>query len=272
MPRFTFALPAALLLGWVLHSPVAMAALTPDQEAQLLQEAETSMVGGQYARAIPVYARLFGETRKPVYLRNLGRCHQFLKHADEAILTFRQYLNQTGDAITPAERAEVQGFIKEMEDLKRQQGEAPRANASTEGAPPAALTATTPSAGAPTSSTEATSPTWKKPAGYALGAAGLVGVAVGGLLAVTGANKANSARDSVAHAPTPDGWDRAKRDFDSGQSRNQTGWIVAGVGAAALAGGIFLVVTAPEQPPRKDVAVTPFLVAHAAGLAVDCNW
>jgi hypothetical protein len=263
MPRISFALSAAILLGWVLRSPPALAALTSEQESQLIQEAETSMVSGQYAKALPVYAKLFGETRKPVYLRNLGRCHQFLGHADEAILTFQQYLNQSGEGLPSAEKIEVQGFIKEMEDLKRRQGEPGRVRAPTEGAATAVESA---------ASTAGTSPAWKKRAGYAAGAAGLASMAVGGLLAATGASKANGARDMVAHSPTPDAWEKAKRDFDSGQSRNRAGWIVAGLGAAALAGGIFLVATAPEAGPKKDVAVAPFLVAHTAGLVVDCTW
>jgi hypothetical protein len=55
----------------------------------------------------------------PVYLRNIGRCHQKMRDPVKAIDAFRDYLGKSKN-IAADERTEIEGYIKEMEDLKKQ--------------------------------------------------------------------------------------------------------------------------------------------------------
>jgi hypothetical protein len=272
--RLTSTVLIAALVGAVLPCTSALGALTAEQESETMREAETAMVGGQYEKALPLYAKLFGETRNPVYLRNLGRCHQFLKHADEAILTFQQYLSQNAASIPEAEKVEVQAFIKEMEDLKRHQAshDGGKAQTGPGGAAPSAVLTSAPTRGASQAWSEAWLGEWRTPVSYGVAGLGLVGVVVGGGLALSGASKANDAIDGYAHMPTPDAYQKAKSDYDKAQSRNQTGLIVAGVGAAILGGGIALWATAPHDKTKNRASLAPFLVAHSAGVLVDGSW
>ena len=89
-------------------------------------EARRAFVSGEYDRAIELFAELYAETLHPVYLRNLGRCHQRLGHPAQAIDFFHQYLNK-GRSITPDERDEIKGYISEMEQLQKDQAHAAEA-------------------------------------------------------------------------------------------------------------------------------------------------
>ena len=85
--------------------------------------AREEFAAGRYQQALDIYAKLFAETLHPTYLRNVGRCHQMLGNADQAIKTFREYLRRVPN-LAPAQRAEVEGFIAEMEALKKTQEKA----------------------------------------------------------------------------------------------------------------------------------------------------
>jgi hypothetical protein len=104
-------------------------------------------------------------------------------------------------------------------------------------------------------------------AGYLLIGAGLVAVTAGSLLAYSGASQASEANARLAAARTPAEWDRSKGDFDAGKSRNQTGWVLAGVGAAGLVAGAVMLVILPERRPTAT-ALAPWLTAGAGGLAL----
>lgn len=82
-------------------------------------KAREDFVAGRYQQALDLFAKLYAETLHPTYLRNIGRCYQNLGDADHAIITFRDYLRKH-KTITAEERAEVEGFIAEMEALKKQ--------------------------------------------------------------------------------------------------------------------------------------------------------
>jgi len=82
-------------------------------------KAREDFAAGRYQQALDAFAKLYAETLHPVYLRNIGRCYQNLGDADHAIISFRDYLRKH-KTITPEERKEVEGFIAEMEDLKKQ--------------------------------------------------------------------------------------------------------------------------------------------------------
>jgi hypothetical protein len=74
---------------------------------------------GRYQEALDGFVKLYAEKLHPNYLRNIGRCYQNLGDPDKAISSFREYLRKA-KAVGGEERKEVEGYIKEMEDLKRQ--------------------------------------------------------------------------------------------------------------------------------------------------------
>jgi len=81
-------------------------------------KARTHFAAGEYKEALEIYARLYAETMHPTYLRNIARCHQNLGNSDKAISSFREYLRKARD-LSPDQRAEIEGYIAEMEQLKR---------------------------------------------------------------------------------------------------------------------------------------------------------
>ncbi|HEY4394245.1 MAG TPA: tetratricopeptide repeat protein [Polyangia bacterium] len=83
---------------------------------------------GEYEKALDLFAELFAENNDPVYLRNIGRCYQKLRRPEKSIDAFREYLRRAH--VRPSEREEINGFIKEMQDLQASQaGTAPTAPA-----------------------------------------------------------------------------------------------------------------------------------------------
>ena len=106
----------AVVLLLALASPAAALA-AGDEGAEL--KARTHFAAGEYKEALEIYARLYAETMHPTYLRNIARCHQNLGNPDKAISSFREYLRKARD-LPPDERAEIEGYIAEMEQLKQQ--------------------------------------------------------------------------------------------------------------------------------------------------------
>jgi hypothetical protein len=84
------------------------------------REAKRLFISGNYREAIVVLTELYTDTGNPIYLRNIARCHQRLRDPDRAIASFEEYLLR-GKDITAAEREEIKGFIRELEDLKRRE-------------------------------------------------------------------------------------------------------------------------------------------------------
>jgi hypothetical protein len=82
-------------------------------------KAREDFAAGRFQEALDIFARLYAESLHPIYLRNIGRCYQGLQNPDRAIATFRDYLRKA-KGISKDETSEIEGFIKEMEDLKRQ--------------------------------------------------------------------------------------------------------------------------------------------------------
>jgi tetratricopeptide (TPR) repeat protein len=110
-----------LLLGWC---SVASAFAAPAADRREIAARE-AYVTGRYQQALELYGKLYAETLHPTYLRNIGRCYQSLRDPDRAISTFRDYLRKA-PAVSAPERAEIEGYIAEMETLKRQQAEQAR--------------------------------------------------------------------------------------------------------------------------------------------------
>jgi tetratricopeptide (TPR) repeat protein len=131
-------------------------------------------------------------------------------------------------------------------------------------APPPALVERPSERPAPTSSVSI-----QRIAGIVLLVGGLATATVGGITAYRGSNQANEARDRLATLMGNE-WDAAKVDYDAGKSRNQRGWIVAGVGTAVAIGGVVLMATVPER--STSVSLAPWGNAGNGGLAMNVAW
>lgn len=112
--------PIALFLVLVLAVgalvvPPAVAA--PDRREM---QARQAFAAGNYHDALDLYIQLYAETLHPNYQRNIGRCYQNLRDPDKAINSFREYLRKA-KGLGADERAEVDGYVAEMEELKRRQ-------------------------------------------------------------------------------------------------------------------------------------------------------
>lgn len=89
-------------------------------------QAREAYAAGNYKEALDIYTKLYAEKLHPTYLRNIGRCYQNLQDPDRAISSFHEYLRKAKD-IPADERTEVEGYIKEMEDLQKQNAAAAEA-------------------------------------------------------------------------------------------------------------------------------------------------
>ena len=131
---------------------VAARAVAADARELMAREA---FAAGRYQEALDLFAKLYAERLHPVYLRNIGRCYQNLGDPDKAVISFRDYLRKH-KTIQPDERAEIEGFIFEMEALKsRKEAEALR-EARTE--PAASTTTPVPSAPVPSAPQPSSAP------------------------------------------------------------------------------------------------------------------
>jgi hypothetical protein len=79
--------------------------------------ARKAFAAGDWDKALDLYSDLYAETLHPVYLRNIGRIHQKKRDPARAIDAFQDYLAKS-KTVSPEERQEVEGYIKEMEALR----------------------------------------------------------------------------------------------------------------------------------------------------------
>jgi len=124
-------------------------------------QAREDFAAGRYQDALDIFVKLYAEKLHPNYLRNIGRCYQNLGDPDKAISSFHEYLRKA-KSVTPDERSEVEGYIKEMEDLKKQREQAATPPPPVEPLPKAQVV-TPPPATDPTTATPPPSLTLKNP-------------------------------------------------------------------------------------------------------------
>jgi tetratricopeptide (TPR) repeat protein len=227
----------------------AAAPQAPLSKKERERRAESAFISGRYQEAAELLNGLFVEFHNPVYLRNLGRCHQRLKDPDRAIAAFEEYLHRAKN-IPAAERDEVTGFIKEMEALKREREAAaapPPPPPVVAAVPPPPVVTTPPPVSAPPLATAppATVETTAAPSsgsgklvgGLLLGAAALL--AGGG-----GAMMATSWSDYNKGKKNCPGLFECKAIADRVEKKALIGKILFGAAAAAgIAGGTVLVLS-----------------------------
>jgi len=109
-------------LGVVVGFVFAFLLAVPEARADRATEmkAREAFAAGRYDDALGLFAKLYAETLHPVYLRNIGRCHQKMRQPEKAIDKFREYLAKE-KKISADERKEIDGYIKEMEALHEEQ-------------------------------------------------------------------------------------------------------------------------------------------------------
>jgi hypothetical protein len=107
-----------VLLAVLVLSGAAHADKAADHALEL--KARENFAAGRYGEALDMFAKLYAETLHPVYLRNIGRCQQKLREPQKAIDAFHDYLAKE-KKISAEERAEIDGYIKEMEALRDEQ-------------------------------------------------------------------------------------------------------------------------------------------------------
>jgi tetratricopeptide (TPR) repeat protein len=243
----------------------AVASATPARADNVTEAREHFRLGSKlydlqrYDEAALEYERAYVLKEDPALLFNIGQAYRFAGSPAKAIGAYRAYLRRTPRA---PNRAEVEARIAEMQRvLDEQQARQALEQSHPEEAKPPAV-APTP---APTTSAPAPAPIVaerKQP----LKLAGIITAAGGLALVATGA-----ALEGVAHSEA-DQFNRPATGavFDSGaESRiktfETTGWVLIGVGAAALVGGAALVVLGVRQDRAARRAAARHPLRFAAG-------
>jgi hypothetical protein len=105
----------------------ASAAGASSEDNALEIKAREQFAAGRYDDAKDTFAKLYAKSLNPIYLRNIGRCYQKKREPQAAIDQFQDYLAKTKTGkykITADERAEIEGYIKEMTALRDEQARA----------------------------------------------------------------------------------------------------------------------------------------------------
>jgi tetratricopeptide (TPR) repeat protein len=257
-------------------APLAAAQEAPPEPDARELSARQMFAVGKYREALEIYGKLFAETGHPTYLRNIGRCYQNLGEADKAISSFHEYLRQAKD-LPADQRTLVEGYIREMEELKRKQESEQRTNGDARGAEPSVQPATpssSPSAVvSATSGTEAARPS-RLPAFIVAGASALA-LGVGtyfGLSAL--ANK--RAADPLCpndKCTTMDGWNKNEAALRDALITD----IALGVGVVGAGVATYLFFrssrTGGAQPePAAWLRVRPALAPGLAAVSAEARW
>jgi tetratricopeptide (TPR) repeat protein len=224
-------------------------------------QARADFAAGRYQQAVEKFAELYAQTADPVFLRNIARCYQKMKRPQEAIDRFNDYLHKATD-LSPVERAEIDGYIKEMEALRATQEPPVAATrpAAPSPAPPAPAgapertpdpkreleptkTARPSPAEAPPAAAVSTGPPGSGTNAHASRVAGIATAAAGAALAGVGLAFGIAARSAG---------ERVSNTYDSstaadGPLYEKLQWIGYGVGAAAMVTGVLLYVHGTEE-------------------------
>jgi tetratricopeptide (TPR) repeat protein len=244
--------------------------------AQPAEEREAQARGlfalGKFGDALDLYARLYAETAHPTYQRNIGRCYQNLGEADKAITAFREYLRQAGKTITPAQRTQVEGYIREMEDLKakRQAAAAPSAAP----APPPVRPAAKPE---PDLSAHLASEagSGRRTGAWVVGGVSVVALGVG---SVFGLRAIALGKESDPHCPHDVCDDVGFPKHQDALTAARVSDVAFGVGLVGAGVALYLFLGGDEHDERSRetaaarVRLLPAVGAHDAGLVMGGSW
>jgi tetratricopeptide (TPR) repeat protein len=265
---------AALAFGATAHA---------QSEEERERAARASFAAGDYRQALDAYVKLYTDHPHPTYLRNIGRCYQNLGEPDKAVSSLREYLRQA-TGLAPADRARVEGYIREMEDLKRKrEDEQARSRAPDRARPPAAAPVSPPPAAAPPPAqppAAATPPPLATLASAApepgseprMGAApivfgaSLVAIGVGSVFGIRAITNAHTAGDNCPTAGCNDqGWDANETAKNSARIAD----VAIGAGLAGVAVAAYLHFSGRadgDGRPLHALAVQPTIGRSGAGV------
>jgi hypothetical protein len=267
-------------------SAVAYAQQPPHQQDEREVKARELFGFRRYAEALAIYGTLYAETAHPTYLRNIGRCYQNLGDADNAIGSFREYLRQV-KSLSLEQRAVVEGYIREMQELKQKQqasgAPSPTAPAATSNAPspstPAAVSLSVLGAKTEVQGDEGGGGMKsRRTASYLLGAASLVTLGVGGFFGIRAISR-DQDRQSLCPADPCSGQGLALSREAKSDARVADFVVGAGLIGAGVAAYLFFTSSekaAPGPKPNQGVAarlhILPELGPERAGLVASASW
>jgi hypothetical protein len=254
---------AFLLAAAVAWAPLPAAAQTaptgqPSDDPRP-REARAACAAGEIQKGIRILADLYADDEDLTWVYNQGRCYQQNGWADEAIERFQEYLRRAKD-ITPAERAEVEKFIGELETRRQRRD----LDVSTLTPPPVP----TPAPAVQTTLPPAPDPIDRRLtiAAISLGGAGVVGLA-GGLFFGARVNRLEQEVESW------NGRDEGKVSTADYRAREQSAhrnyiaqWVSYSIGALALAGsGACLYLKLRRTQSEPAVALVPTFMPGGGG-------
>jgi hypothetical protein len=233
------------------------------------KEAMRFYKAGDYDDAAKIFLKLsIAYPDMLVFVRNLGACYYYMRRFEPALSNLRDYVHRKKD-IAPDDRAEVEGWIGEMERLRDQAAtaaaapgpavgpaqtaaEAPAASSAapaTAVAPAAAPAAFGPPTGYPPAGTQPAYPQTQYPyppnqahpvQGYPSYLSGNESSQPGYGTSAPGDGRYPPA-GVTAPAPAP------QPQPSSGGARKTVAWILGGVGAASVLAGVYCTVTALDR-------------------------
>lgn len=251
--------------------PAAKPATGAASKGERERRAQAAFIAGRYEDAASLLHGLYIEFNNPVYLRNLGRSYQRLKDPEKAITAFEEYLRSSRN-LTADEQKEIRGFIKEMEDLRRQKEAAAAPPPPPPPPPPVVAPVTAPPTGPapppdpgpppimaypPPQQVETRPPeasgggSGKLIGGILLGAAALLAGGGGYLMAAAWSENDTAKKHGC---PGASGCDKYADRVDSNALVSK---ILFGAAAAAgVAGGVVLVLSLSSDSPRAGHGMT----------------
>jgi hypothetical protein len=235
----------------------------PSEQERREREGIAAFVSGRYADAVTIFAQLYAEFGKPLYLRNIGRAYQKLRQPDQAIDKFQDYL-QRAKELSPADEKEVRGYITEMEALRAQSSPRPASPPAAAAAAPAAPGLATLPGPVAVPDSKGTGPSGPRPSpkrrtplragalAALIAATGLV--VAGGVTMANAWSKYEETKDGTCAMLGPNGCIQSAEAMKNA-SRNSR-LFFAGAGLTLLTGGVLLYLQrSPSGQPEVAVGV-----------------
>jgi hypothetical protein len=224
------------------------------------KEAMRFYKAGNYDDAAKVFLKLsIAYPEMLVFVRNLGACYYYMRRFEPALSNLRDYVHRKKD-IAPDDRAEVEGWIGEMERLRDQAATAPIAATAapaatappTSSVAPAALSGLTEPA-APSSSSSSSSSAYppaypQPPYAYPLGQASPPpGYPSGYTSPPPGYGTAAPVDGTYPPAGVTAPAAKPQPQPSSGGARKAVAWILGGLGVGSAIAGVYCTVTALDR-------------------------
>jgi tetratricopeptide (TPR) repeat protein len=243
---------------------------------------------GRYADALGIYGKLYAETNHPTYLRNIGRCYQNMGEPDKAIASFREYLRHA-KRLPDDQRAVIDGYIREMQDLKAKREEEaarPPPPPKAPEPPPPDLKPSPPLAPAPRpivgrvpgpahdGEAPAEGHGMRRTAAYVVAGVSLIALGTGAYFGVQAIRDERSSKNLCADSPCSNTRGLSLNHTASTEARVADFTIGGGLVGAGVATFLYLTGGAPArgEPTAQRPRVAPQIAGDRIGLAASGTW